>query len=109
MLHSPLAASPDSPNDPEQELIRIARDLAGLAPFETLQYTPDGRYRERRFRVPIDETVIARVLAPFDPAHHRITGARFALDDAMILLHVVEHETPEPLIAESPTHAAKGR
>lgn len=107
MQDSPLLAS--LPATDLEQLQSLAHAFAGLAPFETLQYTDGGRYKERRFRVPIDEHVIARVLAPFDLARHRITGARFALDDDMMLLHVVERGTPDPLIVESPTHAAKGR
>jgi hypothetical protein len=101
--------APESPNAPEIERLQaIARELAGLGPFETLQFTPAGRYFERRFKVPIDAGVIARTLAPFDPAHHRITGARFSPGEDLMLLHIVASDSPEPLPVESPTRAVKG-
>ncbi len=110
MQQSPHASPLERTSDADLvDMAAIARELADLAPFETLQYTAGGRFRERRFRVPINAQVIERVLAPFDLEHYRITGARFAVDDDMMLLHVVERDRPEPQLIESPTHRAKGR
>lgn len=100
-----LAQPQGAPEDFER-LRTIARELAGLGPWETLQFTPAGAYLERRFKVPLLEEAIMRTLAPFNPHTHHITGARFANDD-LILLRVVETGSPESLIQESPTNAAK--
>jgi hypothetical protein len=95
----------DELGDKASRVRALAHELAGLGSWETLQCSPDGRVKERRFKVDCTDAAIARALAPYDPLEYLVTGVRFALDE-QILIHVVER-SPDTAKAESPTRAAK--
>lgn len=93
---------------PAELLTAYAREIADLAPFETLTLTPHGQVLERRLKVDRHPAAIVRALAGLDLTRYRITAARFA--DERVLLAIVPLEALDLIAGEqlTLTQQAKG-